>query len=80
MKLLIKELLTHVVHRQKEGRSMNIEDKNRIIEGMKATLRSQSEELRNLKVELIEAYEKRGDYYMAGEKEAIEKRIEELKS
>lgn len=35
--------------------------------------------IQDLKDELIEAYEKRGDFYMAGEKEAIDKRIEELK-
>jgi hypothetical protein len=37
-------------------------------------------ENKELKEELIEAYQRRGDWYMAGEKESIDERIEELKS
>jgi hypothetical protein len=38
------------------------------------------EENKELKEELIEAYLKRGDMYMGGEKESIDERIKELKS
>jgi hypothetical protein len=36
--------------------------------------------VKQLKEELIEAYQKRGDMYMAGEKESIDERIKELKN
>jgi hypothetical protein len=43
-------------------------------------LKQQREEIEELKEELLEAYYKREEMYMAGEKEWIDRRIEELES
>jgi hypothetical protein len=58
---------------------ITVQQQQNVIEELSGCLEYHIKENKELKAELVEAYQKRGELYMGGEKEWIDNRIKELK-